>query len=63
MFTARDGETKYRFVASRTLLNEVCGETAPEKARKAWVKTHLTDILDVRLGHRLPLSTASMLRS
>lgn len=49
-FTAKDGEAKFRFVVAREVLDDVCGDMATEKTRKAWVKTNLTNILDVRLG-------------
>jgi len=48
MFTAKDGDTKLRFVLPRDLLDTACGETANEAARKTWVKSHLPDILAVR---------------
>ena len=50
MFTAKDGETKLRFVVSRELLDDECGTAANEAARKTWVKNHLPDILGLRAG-------------
>ncbi len=50
MFTAKDGDTKYRFVLSRELLDETCGVDASEAERKKWVGTQLADILTARHG-------------
>ena len=47
-FTVNDGVTKYRFTVSREMLDDVCGDTAGEETRKAWVKDHLADILNAR---------------
>ena len=44
-FTANDGEKKLRFVVPRELLDDECGDTADEAARKTWVEDHLPDIL------------------
>lgn len=48
MFTAKDGDTKLRFVLPRALLDAECGQTANEAARKTWVKSNLPDILAIR---------------
>ncbi|WP_342075410.1 hypothetical protein [Yoonia sp. SS1-5] len=50
MFTAKDGDAKYRFVMPRSLLDTACGATAGEVARKKWVTRHLPDILATRHG-------------
>jgi hypothetical protein len=50
MFTAKDGDIKFRFVLPRDLLDAECGKTANEAARKTWVKANLQDILAARLN-------------
>jgi len=49
MFTAKDGDRKLRFVVPRGLLDDELGADASQTKRKAWVKTHLPTILDIRL--------------
>ncbi len=47
-FTVNDGDTKYRFTVPQDVLDDVCGESADETLRKAWVKDNLSDILNAR---------------
>ncbi|MDA8585752.1 hypothetical protein N9L47_05690 [Rhodobacteraceae bacterium] len=43
-FTARLEQTKYRVTLSREMLDDICGDDATEKDRKAWVTTHKPEI-------------------
>ena len=55
-FTAKADGTKYRLTVPREVLDDACGDQAPEADRKAWAKAHVQDIL-ARLTsgmHRTP---------